>query len=137
MNELYTSYTLSDGRVLEAKRGKVSAQIGYESHGMFVMKFKHDWGPYTYTSVALDYCPDYDVPLDEQVRLPEPFLYPLIVAMLKVFNVDYFESIRDAEVYILFSEEEKLHNVPLGFVNVKDTQNAFIFDDFFEEHTGK
>jgi len=133
-NDLYTSYTMADGRVFEAKRGKVSADIGYESHGMFVMKLKWDWGPYTFSSVILDYCEDYDVPSQDQVRHPQPYLYDLLKNMLKVFNVDYIGSIQNAEAYILFSEDNDKRNEPLGFVNIKDTQNVFLLSQFLEDN---
>lgn len=130
-SKLEIGYQTPEGKMFEAKRGKVSVDIGYESHGMFVMKMKYDWGVYTFGSFVLDYCVDYDVPRDERVWLPKPYAQPLVKAMLKVFNADYVSSINDAEVYVLFSTDNDHRNDPKGLVNIKDTQNSLIFDDFF------
>lgn len=131
-SKLDIAYQTPKGNLFEAKRGKVSADIGYESHGMFVMKMKYDWGPYTYGSFTLDQCVDYDVPREDRVWVPKPYAQPMIKAMLKVFNAEYFSSINDAEIYILFSTDDDQRNMPKGLVNIKDTQNSLIFNDFLE-----
>ena len=115
-----------DGRTFIAKRGKIDADIGYESHGMFVMKFKYDWGMYTFGSFQMDQCLDFDVESKDLVYVPQPYAQDLIKAMLKVCNVDYFSSIQKREMYILFAGER---NMPVGLVNISDIQNALIFDD--------
>jgi hypothetical protein len=115
-----------DGRVFKAERGKIDADIGYESHGMFVMKMKYDWGIYTYGSFLMEKCLDWDVDPKIRVFVPQSYTHNLTKAMLKVCNVDYFSSIKDFEVYILFGGER---NSPVGLVNIHDIQNSLIFDD--------
>jgi hypothetical protein len=125
-SELEIAYTDKEGREFEAKRGKIDADIGYESHGMFVMKFKFDWGIYTFGSYLMDLCLDWDAEPKDRVFVGQPYNTDLIKAMLKVCNVDYFSSIQNHEVYILFGSER---NSPVGLVNIHDVQNSLIFDD--------
>lgn len=125
-NEINIGFSMDDGRVFNAKRGKIDADIGYESHGMFVMKMKYDWGLYTFGSFQMDTCLDYTVESKDRVYVPKPYAQDLIKAMLKVCNVEYFSSIQNREIYILFAGER---NMPVGLVNIHDVQNALIFDD--------
>jgi hypothetical protein len=123
-NELKISYQHADGRTFKTERGKGTIDIGYESHGMFVMKLKYDWGPYTYNSILLDQRNDAGV-LEYQ-----PYLGDLIKAVLSVFGADSLSSIKNLEAYILFDEKRD----PVGFVNIKDTQNFLLFPDFFKQY---
>lgn len=125
-NEMKIEFSMDDGRVFVAKRGKIDADIGYESHGMFVMKMKYDWGMYTFGNFQMETCDDFQVESKDRTYTPKPYAHDLIKAMLKVCNVDYFSSIKNREVYILFAGER---NMPVGLVNIYDIQNALIFDD--------
>jgi hypothetical protein len=90
---------------------------------MFVMKLKFDWGIFTYNSILLDKCMDWDT--TPKIFTPQEYSQDLIKAMLEVCNVDYFSSIRNREMYILFNER----NNPVGLANVYDIQKSLIFDD--------
>jgi hypothetical protein len=132
-NELRMSYELGDGRSFDVERGKVTAQIGIEGHGMFGLKVHYDWGVSTSDFFNLDTVVDWDVPLEDRTKIPKDYSTDLIKEFLSVFGIEYgyFDAIRDAEIYIIFSER----NVPAGFVNIKDTQNFLIFEDFFGQYS--
>jgi hypothetical protein len=125
-NELHIKFSMDDGREFNVRRGKIDADIGYESHGMFVMKMKYDWGVYTFGSFNLDTCLDYNVESKDRVYVSQPYTLELIKAMLEVCNVDYFGSLKNHEMYILFAGER---NMPVGLVNIKDIQKSLIFED--------
>ncbi|UDL16853.1 hypothetical protein SEA_ATUIN_190 [Arthrobacter phage Atuin] len=118
-NEIHIKFSMDDGREFHVERGKIDADIGYESHGMFVMKFKFDWGVYTYNSILLERF------IEKDKSEPRHYAQDLIKAMLEVCDVDYFSSIQNKEIYILFSER----NDPIGLANIHDIQKSLIFDD--------
>jgi hypothetical protein len=124
-NELKITLSMDDGRVFDVERGKIDADIGYESHGMFVLKMKYDWGIYTYGSLQMESCVNYNVGSNDRVYEPKPYAHNLIKAMLEVCNVDYFGSIKNHEMYILFNRR----NHPAGLANIKDIQKSLIFED--------
>jgi len=124
-NELNITYKHGDGRTFRLERGKATIDLGYESHGMFVMKLKYDWGAYCYNSILLDDKDEFDIPEDKK------YMGDLIKAVLKVFGTDYLSTIKDLETYIIFNDKRD----PVGFVNIKDSQNYIIFDDFFKLYT--
>lgn len=128
-NELKTTYKMYNGELYNVERGKVTARIGYEGHGMFGLSVHYDWGVSTSSFYNLDTVDDWDLPREDRVIIPMDYALDLPKAFLKVFGIDYgyLDSIKDAEIYILFKD----HNVPAGFVNIRETQNYLLFDEFF------
>lgn len=125
-NELHMKFSMDDGREFDVERGTIDADIGYEAHGMFVIKMKYDWGIYTYGSFQLESCVNYNVDSKDRVYVPKSYSHDVIKALLEVCGVDYFGSIKNREVYLLFSDER---NTPVGLVNIKDIQKSLIFED--------
>lgn len=129
MNELEIKFWTKDGRKYDVERGVIDADIGYESHGMFVMKLKFDWGIYTYNSILLDRLISFGETCGKSEHEIQPYAHALIKAMLEVCNVDYFSSIKNREVYLLFDGKDRC---PVGIVNVHDIQKSLIFNDLIK-----
>lgn len=119
-NQIDIKFTHTDGRVFEAKMGKIDKfsykKNGYDQHGFEV---SYDWG--------LHINMFYDVS-EQSPNLVGSFLMQVMEAMGGVGS----DQIVDRPVYLLFTEER--HNTPVGLASLEGMHTAFIFDDFYTEN---
>lgn len=128
-NEMTMNYLMGDGREFRVEKGTASVDLGFEDHGMFGLRFHYQWGLTTTRFIGLDTIEDFDIPLEDRVKVPMEYMYPMITSVLKVFNADYLSSIQKKQAFFLFSPSHVAHEGPLGIVNLNDYQNVLIFED--------
>lgn len=128
------TYHMADGREFRVEKGTATVDLGYEDHGMFGLRFKYEWGMSTTRFISLDTVEDFDVPLEDRVRVPEEYMHPMITSVMSVFNVHYLSSIQKLPAFFLFSPSYVAHEGPLGIVNLNDYQNCFIFEDLYAKY---
>lgn len=119
-NRIHTTFTHTDGRVFEAKLGKIE-KFSYKRNGYDQLGFdvSYEWGG-LHTSMF------YGV----EEETPELVGIFLLSVMGAVGNVGS-DQIVGRQVYLLFTE--KRHNIPVGLASVNGMHTAFIFDDFYAE----